>query len=88
MSRGFMSALAGIGMTLFSWYGPWAWPAWPAFATLHLIFGSGQSWIELAEPQRAWILVVIIAINVAFWGALAFGAMAAISRASVVRRDA
>ena len=34
MSRGFPSASAGIAMTIFSWYGPWEWPAWPAFAVI------------------------------------------------------
>jgi hypothetical protein len=72
MSRGFIAALAGIAMTILSWYGPWAWPAAPAFGTLHLFFGSGQSWIELPESQRAAILVLLIAINVGSWAAVAW----------------
>ena len=87
MSRSFISALAGIGMTIFSWYGPWAWPAFPAFATLRIVFGSGQSWIELPETQRAGILVLLIAVNVAFWGATAWAMMRLIP-ASAGRRGA
>lgn len=82
MSRGFIASLFGIGMTLFSWYGPWAWPAWPAFATLHLIFGSGQSWLELETPRRAAVLVLLIAVNVGFWGLLAYVTMRFIPRRS------
>jgi hypothetical protein len=75
MSRGFIASLLGIAMTLLSWYGPWAWPAWPAFTALRLVFGSGQSWLELPEPRKAAIVVVLIAINVAFWGGVAYAAM-------------
>ncbi len=67
-----MSALAGIGMTIFSWYGPWEWPAWPAFATLRLVFGKGQDWVELPYNTRAAVLVGLIAINVGVWAAVAW----------------
>ena len=87
MSRGFVCALFGIAMTLLSWYGPWAWPAAPAFATLHLLYGSGASWTELPESQRAAMLVLLIAINVAFWGA-ALWALMRLRRGAAARRGA
>ena len=76
MSRGFISALFGIGMTIFSWYGPWEWPAWPAFAALRVAFGKGQDWVELPYNTRAAVLVALIAINVGVWGAVAWIAAA------------
>ncbi|MGZ7042070.1 MAG: hypothetical protein ACXVH7_09800, partial [Thermoanaerobaculia bacterium] len=71
VSRGFVCSLLGIGMTVFSWYGPWAWPAWPAFTVLHLVFGTGAAWQELPYGQRAAVVVVLIIINSGFWALLA-----------------
>jgi hypothetical protein len=71
MSRGFVCSLFGIGMTVFSWYGPWEWPAWPAFAVLHAVFGSGTSWQELPYAARGAVLIVLIIVNSGFWGGLA-----------------
>lgn len=70
MSRGFLSALAGIAMTIFSWYGPWEWPAWPAFAVIHLVFGTGGWYHDLSFAARGVVVVILIAINVATWAAL------------------
>ena len=69
MSRGFLSALAGIAMTIFSWYGPWDWPAWPAFAAIHLVFGCGGWYLDLSFAARPVVIVILIliAINVAAW---------------------
>jgi hypothetical protein len=72
MSRGFLCALIGIAMTVFAWYGPWAWPAWPAFAALELVFGEGEWYQELAPAARGGVIVVLIAINVTFWALLAW----------------
>jgi len=72
ISGGFAAALFGIAMTLLSWYGPWAWPAWPALTTLHLLFGSGFD--ELPYNGRAAVVVMLIVINVGFWGGVAYGA--------------
>jgi hypothetical protein len=71
VSRGFVCSLFGIAMTVFSWYGPWEWPAWPAFALLHLVFGSGAAWQELPYGQRAAVVIVLIIINSGFWALLA-----------------
>ncbi len=80
MSRGFLSSLAGLGMTLLAWYGPWEWPAWPAFLALHTVFGRTDTWWELPFGVRAAVLTALIALNVAAWGAVAFLMMRAGSR--------
>lgn len=69
VSRGFASALGGIAMTLFAWYGPWAWPAWPAFTAIDLLFGKG-GYAELPYAQRAATLVGLIVANSGFWAVL------------------
>jgi hypothetical protein len=75
MSRGFIAALAGIAMTLYAWYSPWAWPAWPALITIDLVFGSNTAFAELPLATRAATITMLIIVNVAFWGALAWIAM-------------
>ena len=90
MSRGFLSALAGIAMTIFSWYGPWEWPAWPAFAVIHVVFGSGGWYLDLSFAARAAVIVILIAINVAAWAGVAYLLARVIARsmpfAGAVRR--
>ncbi|HET7710768.1 MAG TPA: hypothetical protein VFL80_02455 [Thermoanaerobaculia bacterium] len=83
MSRGFFCSLTGIGMTLFAWYGPWEWPAWPAFAVLYAVFGRTHTWWELPFAARAAVLTALIAINVAVWGLLMFGIVRVLERARV-----
>jgi hypothetical protein len=75
MSRGFIAALAGIAMTLFAWYGPWAWPAWPAFTLIDLLFGSNTAFSELPLATRAATITMLIVVNVAFWGAVVWMVM-------------
>jgi len=67
MSRGFISALAGIAITLFAWYGPWAWPAWPAFTLIDVVFGSNTAFAELPLTTRAATITMLIIVNVMFW---------------------
>jgi hypothetical protein len=74
LSRGFLSALAGVAMTLFAWYGPWAWPAWPAFAVIDLVFGHG-GFADLPYATRSAVVVGLIIVNVSVWGVVAYGAM-------------
>ncbi len=57
-------------MTLLAWYGPWEWPAWPAFAVKDVIFGTGSGYLELPNAGRGAVIVGLIAVNVAFWGLL------------------
>jgi hypothetical protein len=79
LSRGFISAIAGIAVTLFSWYGPWAWPAWPAFTVIQLVFGH-EGFAELSYNERAATIVMLIVVNVAFWGLVMYGFFAAFAR--------
>lgn len=65
-------------MTVLSWYGPWAWPAWPALAVLHLVFGNGFD--DLPYNERAAVVVALIIINVGVWGAAACAIAALYSR--------
>ena len=74
MSRGFLCTLFGLGMTVFSWLGPWGWPAWPAFGVLYLVFGrTGGSFSELPFAERAAIIVGLIIINSGTWALVAAG---------------
>ena len=70
MSRGFVSALAGIAMTIFAWYGPWEWPAWPALTLIDLVFGSNTAFAELPFATRAATITMLIIVNTTFWGAV------------------
>jgi hypothetical protein len=62
VSRGFVSALFGIAVTIAGWFSPWSWPAWPALAVLDLF-----SRISLTYAERAAVVVVCIVVNVAAW---------------------
>ena len=79
MSRTFSSLLTGIAMTLFSWYGPWEWPAWPAFTAVRIAFGSG-GYDDLPYAQKAAVLVGLIVLNVTFWAAAVWLGAAAYAR--------
>ena len=81
MSRGFLSSLGGIALTLLAWYGPWEWPAWPAFAVIEVVFGTGGWYLDLPFAQRAVVIVVLIAINVGVWAAVLWGMTVAVVRA-------
>jgi hypothetical protein len=83
ISGGFAAALFGIGMTILSWYGPWEWPAWPALAVLHLVFGNGFD--DLPNNGRAAVVVALIVVNVSVWGAAAYGIAA--TYLALIRRD-
>jgi hypothetical protein len=72
VSRGFVSALAGVAMTLLAWYGPWAWPAWPAFEVIDLVFGQA-GFADLPFATRSAVVVVLIIVNVSSWGLVAYG---------------
>src|SRR5438093_12408866 len=75
MSRGFICATFGVAMTLFSWFSPWAWPAWPALTTMRLLVGTQTSFADLSYAVRGAVVVLLIIVNVGVWAAIAFGAM-------------
>jgi hypothetical protein len=79
MSRSFISALIGLAMTLLAWYGPWAWPAWPAFTAISLVFGR-TGFADYPFAVRSAIVVLLIVLNVSFWGAIAYGLMRLVAR--------
>ncbi len=79
-SIGFLCAAIGIALTIFSWYGPWAWPAWPAFAAMDVAFGSRNNFAELSYRARSIAVVVLIAWNSTFWALLARAGIATAQR--------
>lgn len=81
MSRGFVSALIGIAMTLLAWFGPWAWPAWPAFTAIDLVFGR-TGFADYPFGVRSAVVLFLIVLNVSFWGAIEYGAATALKRAT------
>ena len=74
MSRGFLGALAGIGLTILAWYGPWLWPGWPATTVLDFVLGRWAP-SEVSFPVKAVGMVVLIVINVGFWGLVTAAAL-------------
>jgi hypothetical protein len=69
VSRGFIAALGGIGMTLLAWYGSWAWPGWPASMALDLL-GRFADFPDLSHLLKSIVIVTLIAINVGAWAAV------------------
>jgi len=86
MSRGFLSALLGIGCTLLAWFGPWEWPAWPAFAVLRLLFGTHSNFADLSYTVRALAVTGLIVVNVGVWGVVGWLLLAAGRRLAAPRR--
>jgi len=74
ISRGFIAALGGIGMTLLAWFGSWAWPGWPASLALDVL-GKYAEFPELPRPVKATVVVLLIIINVGAWGGVIRAAM-------------
>lgn len=72
VSRGFVAALTGIAMTMLAWYGPWAWPAWPAFTAIDLVFGH-TGFADHSSALRAAIVVLLIVLNVSCWAGIVYG---------------
>ena len=80
MSRGFIASLGGIAITILSWYGPWEWPAWPAFALIRVLFGTHSNFADLPFGTRAVVVVVLIVANVAAWALAIAGTTAVVRR--------
>lgn len=66
VSRGFVSTLIGLSITIFSWFSSWTWPAWPALTVLS----------RAPRPEsyavRGFLVAVLIALNTAVWAAAAY----------------
>ncbi|HXH40272.1 MAG TPA: hypothetical protein VNN08_16710 [Thermoanaerobaculia bacterium] len=69
VSRGFVAALGGVGMTLLAWYGSWAWPGWPASVAIDLL-GRFTDFSDLPHLAKAIVVVLLIIINVGVWALL------------------
>jgi hypothetical protein len=87
VSRGFIAALIGLALTIFSWYGPWAWPAWPAFTAIDLVFGH-TGFADYPFKVRSAIVVFLIILNVSVWGVIAYVAMRLFSIRRASKSDA
>ena len=70
LSRGFLAALIGIGITILAWYGPWLWPAWPATTTLDFVLARA-GWSDVSFTGKAFGMVGLIVVNVGFWAVVA-----------------
>ena len=68
ISRGFASSLAGLAITFFAWYSPWAWPAWPSLLAFDTFDHGGFA--ELSHNGQAVVTVLLIALNVFVWAAI------------------
>jgi hypothetical protein len=71
LSRGLLCALFGVAMTVFSWFSPWSWPAWPALGAMAVVFGTHRRFADLPFAVRGGFVVLLIAINVAAWAGAA-----------------
>lgn len=69
VSRGFLSALAGVAITVYAWFSSAIWPAWPALAVLPLVGDH----LDPSSRIREAVVVFLIALNVAAWGAAIHG---------------
>jgi len=70
MSKGFLSALAGVGFTLLGWYGPWEWPSWPGIVVFDALVAPTGALAEGPMLVRGSIVFLLIAVNVAAWALL------------------
>jgi hypothetical protein len=85
LSRSFVCMLIGFAMTLFSWFGPWAWPAAPALYVLRTFFGG--SYDGFAYAARAGVIIVLIAVNVTSWALVAYVLVSLLRLASRGKQD-
>ena len=64
VSRGFLSALGGVAITVSAWFSSAIWPAWPALAALHFLGDA----LDPSSRIREAVVVFLIALNVTTWG--------------------
>jgi hypothetical protein len=80
LSRGFVSALGGIAMTLLAWFGSWAWPGWPASTAIDLL--GFADFAEFPRFAKSGVVILLIIINVGAWAAVIRGAMLFVRKSS------
>jgi hypothetical protein len=73
ISRGFIAAIGGIAVTLLAWFGPWAWPGWPASVAIDLLTRFTQ--YPESHLGRSGMVILLIIINVGIWAAVIRGLM-------------
>lgn len=73
MSRLFICALVGLGLTAIGLTDIVDWPLWPASLALEYGFGIRDPFEDRTTQERIPILVALIATNSMFWGLLAYG---------------
>lgn len=61
-------------MTFLAWFGSWAWPGWPASFALDLL-GRFRDFPELPRIVKAFVVVLLIIINVGVWAGVIRAAM-------------
>ena len=71
-SPGFLRAIFGILVTVLAWFGPWAWPAWPAMAVLAIAFSPARPFVALSYDARSVVVVILLAVNVVSWALAAW----------------
>jgi hypothetical protein len=67
-SRGFWSALAGVAITIYSWFTSWVLPGLPAI----LVLDSLKNYSEFSPRARALIYFGLIVLNVSVWAFVAY----------------
>ncbi len=66
ISRGFIAALGGIAMTLLAWFGPWAWPGWPASVAIDLLTRFSD-YPDFSHLGKSVVVILLIALNTGTW---------------------
>ncbi len=79
MSRGFISALAGLGITIYAWFAHSIWPAWPSILVFDKFDHGGFA--ELTHTGQAIVTILLIALNVGVWAVILRAALWLIDRA-------
>jgi hypothetical protein len=67
MSKGFLSALGGIALTLLGWFGPWEWPSTPGIVVFDALVQPTDVLAGGAQPLRIAVIVLLITVNVLVW---------------------
>jgi len=80
VSKGFLSALAGLAITILAWTAPLEWPSWPATAGMWILSETGFDFADQEPVRKSILIVLLIALNVGSWGVIARIAFSAFDR--------